>query len=84
MSESDGTAPDSARSRTRASGDSQRVPPTWPQGGKGIPIPPLRHHRKRFDFAVDRILNSGTMYGHIDAFWRFIDGDNDALEEFPS
>lgn len=51
---------------------------------KGRPIPPVRHHNKRFDFAVDVLLNSGTLYSYVDAFWQFVDGDDEALERFPS
>lgn len=29
---------------------------------------------KRFDRAVDRILNSGTMLSYMADFWRFVDG----------
>jgi hypothetical protein len=29
---------------------------------------------KRWDKAIDRILNSGLMYPYMDDFWRYIDG----------
>lgn len=29
---------------------------------------------KRFDRAVDRVLNSGLMYGFMEDFWRYVDG----------
>ena len=29
---------------------------------------------KRWDKAIDRILNSGTMSPYMDDFWRFVDG----------
>ena len=30
---------------------------------------------KRWDLAIDRILNSGTMSPHMTAFWQYIDGE---------
>lgn len=30
--------------------------------------------KKRYDYAVDQMLNSGTMCPFIDDFWRYVDG----------
>lgn len=31
--------------------------------------------KKRFDYAVDQMLNSGLMYPYVEDFFRYVDGE---------
>lgn len=39
------------------------------------PAAKQRTEKQRFDVAVDRVLNSGLMYGYMESFWKYVDGE---------